>query len=49
MMFGVILVLTITCLFVLLRVDEQATKDTGRDENGRKRYLFGNQFLVVFL
>jgi hypothetical protein len=21
----------------------------GRDENGRKRYLFGNQFLVVFL
>jgi hypothetical protein len=21
----------------------------GRDENGRKQYLFGNQFLVVFL
>jgi hypothetical protein len=31
---------------------EEATKAESiltRDENGRKQYLFGNQFLVVFL
>jgi hypothetical protein len=28
-MFGVILISTIPCLFVLLRVEEQATKDLG--------------------
>ena len=29
MLFGVMLICTIPCLFVLLRVDEQATKDLG--------------------
>jgi hypothetical protein len=29
LMFGVMLISYISCLFVLLRVDEQVTKDTG--------------------
>jgi hypothetical protein len=32
MMFGVMLISPIPCLFVLLRVDEQATEDSGTQQ-----------------
>jgi hypothetical protein len=32
MMFGVMLIFPIPCLFVLLRVDEQATEDPGTQQ-----------------
>jgi hypothetical protein len=34
MLFGVMLISAIPCLFVLLRVDEPTTDDPGRDGNG---------------
>jgi hypothetical protein len=32
LMFGVMLISSVPCLFVLLRVDEQATKDPGAQQ-----------------
>jgi hypothetical protein len=43
LMFGVMLISTITCLFVLLRVDEQATEDldTQQLENTEQELIEG--------
>ena len=46
LIFGVMLISPITCLFVLLRVDEQATEDpsTQQVENSKQELIEGKLF-----